>query len=57
VALGTNDVTSNIGEVNRGTGETGAASAELLNAAKTLSVESERLRKELDSFMAGIRAA
>ena len=42
---------------NRGATETGAASEEVLNSAKTLSSESARLREELDRFMANIRAA
>ena len=37
--------------------ETGSASEEVLNSARTLSSESTRLRQELDRFMANIRAA
>ena len=44
-------------QVNRGATETGSASEEVLNSAKTLSSESARLREELDRFMANIRAA
>ena len=51
------DVALNITEVNRGATETGSASSEVLHSAKTLSVESGRLRQELDQFMATIRAA
>jgi len=57
VAKSTQDVASNITAVNRGATETGSASTEVLNSAKTLSVESSRLRQELDQFMATIRAA
>lgn len=57
VADVTRDVTSSIIEVNRGSGETGTASAEVLNSAQVLSVESSRLRQELDRLMANIRAA
>lgn len=57
VAQGTQEVAGSITEVNRGAGETGAASGEVLNSAQTLSVESTRLRQELDRFMATIRAA
>jgi methyl-accepting chemotaxis protein len=57
VAKSTQDVALNITEVNRGATETGSASSEVLNSAKTLSVESGRLRQELDQFMATIRAA
>ena len=57
VAHGTQEVAASITEVNRGAGETGAASAEVLNSAQTLSVESTRLREELNRFMANVRAA
>lgn len=57
VAHGTQEVAANITEVNRGAGETGAASVEVLNSAQTLSVESTRLREELDRFMANVREA
>ncbi|WP_371745115.1 methyl-accepting chemotaxis protein [Bradyrhizobium sp. U87765 SZCCT0109] len=57
VAKGTQEVAGSITEVNRGAGETGAASGDVLNSAQTLSVESTRLRQELDRFMATIRAA
>lgn len=57
VAHGTQEVATSITEVNRGAGETGAASAEVLNSAQILSVESTRLREELDRFMANVRAA
>ncbi|OKO86497.1 HAMP domain-containing methyl-accepting chemotaxis protein [Bradyrhizobium sp. AS23.2] len=57
VAQGTQAAASDIGEVNRGAAETGSASEEVLNSAKTLSSESTRLRAELDRFMGNIRAA
>jgi methyl-accepting chemotaxis protein len=57
VAEGTHHATTNIMQVNRGATETGSASEEVLNSAKTLSAESGRLRAELDRFMANIRAA
>ncbi|MEW6151477.1 MAG: methyl-accepting chemotaxis protein [Bradyrhizobium sp.] len=57
VAQGTQTAATDIGEVNRGAAETGSASEEVLNSAKTLSSESTRLRAELDRFMATIRAA
>jgi hypothetical protein len=43
--------------VNRGAAETGSASSNVLDAARSLSSESTRLREELDRFMANIRAA
>jgi methyl-accepting chemotaxis protein len=57
VAQGTHEAAANIMQVNRGATETGSASEEVLNSAKTLSTESARLREELDRFMANIRAA
>ena len=57
VAQGTHQAAANIMKVNRGATETGSASAEVLNSAKTLSTESTRLRDELNRFMANIRAA
>ncbi|MDP3691395.1 methyl-accepting chemotaxis protein [Bradyrhizobium sp.] len=57
VAQGTQQAAANIMQVNRGATETGSASEEVLNSAKTLSSESTRLRGELDRFMANIRAA
>ena len=57
VAEGTSEAAVNIMEVNRGAAETGSASANVLDAARSLSSESVRLREELDRFMANIRAA
>jgi methyl-accepting chemotaxis protein len=57
VAEGTSEAATNIMEVNRGAAETGSASANVLDAARSLSAESTRLREELDRFMANIRAA
>ncbi|MFN5126171.1 MAG: methyl-accepting chemotaxis protein [Bradyrhizobium sp.] len=57
VAQGTQETASSVTQVNRGAAETGAASEEVLNSARSLSVESSRLREELDRFMANIRAA
>ena len=57
VAEGTSETAVNIMEVNRGAAETGSASANVLEAARSLSTESVRLREELQRFMANIRAA
>jgi methyl-accepting chemotaxis protein len=57
VAQGTHQAAANIMKVNRGATETGSASEDVFNSAKTLSTESTRLREELDRFMANIRAA
>src|SRR5437588_39211 len=57
VTQGTHQAAANITKVNRGATETGSASEDVLNSARTLSSESTRLRQELDRFMANIRAA
>jgi methyl-accepting chemotaxis protein len=57
VSQGTQQAAANIMQVNRGASETGSASEEVLNSARSLSTESTRLREELDRFMANIRAA
>jgi methyl-accepting chemotaxis protein len=57
VAEGTSETAANIMEVNRGAAETGSASANVLDAARSLSAESTRLREELNRFMSNIRAA
>jgi methyl-accepting chemotaxis protein len=57
VAQGTHEAAANIMQVNRNATETGSASEEVLDSAKTLATESARLREELGRFMANIRAA
>jgi methyl-accepting chemotaxis protein len=57
VAHGTTEVANDINAVNRGAAETGIASSQVLQSARSLSTESTRLRAELDRFMANIRAA
>jgi len=57
VAEGTRGAASNIMQMNRGATETGSASEDVLNSARSLSSESARLRDELDRFMRNIRAA
>ncbi|MCK1395712.1 methyl-accepting chemotaxis protein [Bradyrhizobium sp. 1] len=56
-ALGAAQVTSNILEVQRGASETGSASGRVLDAAQLLSAESFRLKREVESFLASVRAA
>jgi methyl-accepting chemotaxis protein len=56
-ALGTAQVASNITTVNRGASETGSASAQVLSSAQSLSAESNHLRREVDKFLATVRAA
>ncbi|MDN3722585.1 hypothetical protein QW131_33395 [Roseibium salinum] len=56
-ASGTSEVTRNISGVSQAAAETGQASAELLNLADDLSVQSGHLRDEVDRFLAHVRAA
>ncbi len=56
-AIGTNEVASNIAEVNRGAGETGTASTQVLTAARSLSGDSNRLKLEVQKFLATVGAA
>jgi methyl-accepting chemotaxis protein len=43
--------------VQRGASETGSASAQVLGAAKSLSGESDRLKREVGKFLSSVRAA
>ncbi|MDR3469471.1 MAG: CHASE3 domain-containing protein [Xanthobacteraceae bacterium] len=54
---GTRQVSSNITDVQRGAGETGAASSQVLSAAQSLSGDSSRLKLEVGKFLSTIRAA
>jgi methyl-accepting chemotaxis protein len=56
-AHGTQQVSANIADVHRGASETGSASAHVLTAAKSLSVESDRLKREVGKFLRSVRAA
>ena len=56
-ANGTQQVSSNIADVQRGASETGSASAQVLGAAKSLSGESDRLKREVGKFLSSVRAA
>jgi methyl-accepting chemotaxis protein len=56
-AEGTEQVSSNIIDVQRGAGETGSASAQVLSAAQALSSDSNRLKLEVDKFLNSVRAA
>jgi methyl-accepting chemotaxis protein len=57
VASRTNEVASDINTVKGSTEFIGTASAEVLNAAQTLSLESVRLKAQVESFTSSIRAA
>lgn len=55
-AEGANQVASNIAHVDRGASEIGEASRDVLNSAKTLSRESGTLKREVEKFLATVRA-
>jgi methyl-accepting chemotaxis protein len=56
-AQGTQQVSVNIADVQRGASETGSASSQVLTAAKSLSGESSRLKREVGKFLSSVRAA
>ena len=56
-ARGTAEVTANITGVARAAEETGSAASQVLSSASELSVQSERLRTEVNAFLATVRAA
>ena len=56
-AVGTQAVTTNIADVSHAATETGAAAGQVLDATGQLSREADRLRGEVERFLAGIRVA
>jgi hypothetical protein len=54
---GRSTVASNISDVERGSSETGTASAEVLSAALSLSAQSQRLKSEVSTFLMIVRPA
>jgi methyl-accepting chemotaxis protein len=56
-SAGTSDVSSNIVSVTKAAGDTGAAATQVLSSSGELSQQSEKLRHEVDGFIARIRAA
>jgi methyl-accepting chemotaxis protein len=56
-AKGTELVSSNIRDVQRGATDTGSSSAKVLLAAQSLSLESNRLKQKVDLFLNTVRAA
>jgi methyl-accepting chemotaxis protein len=56
-AQATKDVTGNIGAVSTAANETGAAAGLVLTAASNLSKQAEQLSGEVNTFLAGVRAA
>jgi|JI10StandDraft_1071094.scaffolds.fasta_scaffold13450_2 methyl-accepting chemotaxis protein len=55
-AMGVDEVARNIGGVNQAATEVGGAAGEVLGASSELSQQSEALRREVDAFIAKIRA-
>jgi methyl-accepting chemotaxis protein len=56
-ARGTQQVSANITDVQRGAGETGTASSQVLSSAQSLSSDSSRLKREVGKFLNSVRAA
>ncbi len=56
-ALGTNEISSNVSGVRQAAGDTGAAAQQVLQASNELSVQSEMMRGQVETFLRNIRAA
>ncbi len=56
-ANGTQRISRDIDDVQRGASETGSASARVLTAARSLSAESGRLKREVSRFLGSLQAA
>lgn len=56
-AIGSTQVATSIADVNRGAGDTGTASSQVLVSAQLLSNENKRLKAEVVKFLATVRAA
>jgi methyl-accepting chemotaxis protein len=56
-AIGSTQVATSIADVNRGAGDTGSASSQVLASAQLLSNENKRLKAEVVKFLATVRAA
>ncbi|WP_203095476.1 methyl-accepting chemotaxis protein [Skermanella rosea] len=56
-AVGTRQVSGNLGGVTRAAAETGSAAAQVLAAAGVLGSQAGDLRRNIERFLAGIRAA
>ncbi|SFV14788.1 methyl-accepting chemotaxis protein [Bradyrhizobium arachidis] len=56
-AIGTTQVATNIAEVDRGADQTGTASTQVLSAARSLAEDSNRLKLEVQSFLARVAEA
>ncbi|MGH7126847.1 MAG: methyl-accepting chemotaxis protein, partial [Stellaceae bacterium] len=55
-AVGTNEVSQNIGGVSTAASETGHAANEVLEASSALAAHADQLRTEVDRFLAGVKA-
>ena len=53
----TQEVSNSIGSVNQASEETGRASVDVLGSAETLADQAQRLEKQVDTFLMGIRNA
>ena len=53
----THEVSANIGGVSQAANETGSGASDIQSTAAVLSRQSERLRAEVDKFLAGVRTA
>jgi methyl-accepting chemotaxis protein/aerotaxis receptor len=56
-AHGTQQVSTNVSDVQRGAAETGQASSRVLSAAQMLSRDSNRLKFEVGKFLNSVRTA
>jgi methyl-accepting chemotaxis protein len=56
-SMGTTEVTSNITGVAQAAEQTGAAASQVLSSSGELAEQAEKLRTEMDSFLATVRAA
>ncbi|MEQ8348519.1 MAG: CHASE3 domain-containing protein [Sneathiellaceae bacterium] len=56
-AAGTDEVTSRISDVRSGAEGTGAAASQVLSRSEALSQQSQALRDEVDTFLAGLQSA
>ncbi|MBL8631457.1 MAG: HAMP domain-containing protein [Rhodospirillaceae bacterium] len=56
-AAGTQEVSSNIQGVTKAAGETGQVSSQVLGASRELTTQAERLRSQVDGFLADVKNA
>ena len=56
-AAGTREVSSSIGTVSQAASEVGSAASQVLSGAESMSKQAKDLKREVDDFLAGIKAA